>query len=95
MHHNGPGTNFDPIWRRMEIGTLVKINAVSELDMVRKSQPDVIFDCGSAIHVQDKAVEKSTQCDPHNRWNPSEANQKELFIEITENGRCLAAQIEL
>ena len=57
MHHKGAISDPDAAGTRVQVGSLVKINIPSQVDMIGKAQSDTVFDRSHPIHAQDQAIQ--------------------------------------
>ncbi len=79
VHHDRSGSNVNAARAGMEVNSLVQIHTVTKPNVVRKPQTDATFDRSRAIHVQDEAIEQTSQSHADDRGNPSKQSVYELF----------------
>src|SRR6266508_6956271 len=94
MHNDGSRSNLDSLWTGMQIDTFIQINALTKLDMVRKPQADMAFNCRQTIHVEDETIKQPSQPNSNNGRDPCTQKVQKLFENIPKEGRRLAVQIE-
>jgi hypothetical protein len=77
----------------MQVRTLIQIYTVTQPDVIGKPDADIALDCSRAIHMQNEAVQNTSDSDPNYGWNPPQKNQEKLLVNIAQNGRGLTIKV--
>lgn len=93
VHYDRPGTDLDPTRCGMQVRTLIQVYAVTQPDVIGKPDADIALDCSRAIHMQNEAVQNTSDGDPNHGWNPAKKNQEKLLVKISKNGRGLTIKV--
>ena len=72
---------------------MIEVGTIPKFDMIRKPKTDIVLNGGKTVHPHDQLVQNASYGDPNNGRNPTEQNNKELLVEITNDRRCLPAEI--
>jgi hypothetical protein len=94
VHDDGIGSDCDAVGTGVQVGVLVEVSAVAEMDVVGEAQADAVLDGGPAVHVEDEAVEAASQANAYYGRDPAEEGVEGLFEDIASEAGGLAVEVE-